>query len=143
VSDLPTGTVAFLMTDMEGSTRLVRDLGTAFPALLDEHFRLLGAAIGGEGGTLISSEGDSVFAVFPSARQAVRAAVAGQPALADHDWPDGASVRVRMGVNAGDAVLGGRDYTGLEVHRTARVMAAGLEAHLAATAQGADAARQP
>ncbi len=125
MTELPTGTVAFLMTDIEGSTRLVRDLGPAFPMLLGDHFRLLGGAIEDAGGTFVSSEGDAVFAVFPTVRQAVLAAVGGQRALAAHDWPEGAAVRVRMGINAGEAIFGGRDYTGLEVHRTARIMAAG------------------
>src|SRR6476659_5245836 len=112
MTNLPTGTGAFLMTDIEGSTRLVRELGPAFPTLLNDHFRLLGGAIEEAGGTLVSSEGDAVFAVFPTVRQAVLAAVAGQRALAAHDWPDGSAVRVRMGINAGEAILGGRDYTG-------------------------------
>ena len=125
MTQLPTGTIAFLMTDIEGSTRLVRDLGPAFPALLEDHFRLLGSAIEDGGGTLVSSEGDSTFAVFPTVRQALLAAVAGQRALGAHSWPDGVAVQVRMGINAGEAIFGGRDYTGLEVHRTARIMAAG------------------
>ena len=125
MTELPTGTVAFLMTDIEGSTRLVRDLGPAFPTLLGDHFGLLGGAIEDAGGTLVSSEGDALFAVFPTVRQAILAAVAGQRALAAHAWPDGVAVRVRMGINAGEAIFGGRDYTGLEVHRTARIMAAG------------------
>ncbi len=125
MTDLPQGMVAYLMSDIEGSTRLVRDLGPAFPALLGDHFRLLGDAVSSNGGTLVSSEGDSIFAVFPSVRQAVLAAVGGQRSLAAHPWPNGATVRVRMGIHAGEAVFGGTDYTGLEVHRTARIMAAG------------------
>lgn len=73
MTHLPRGTVAFLMSDIEGSTRLVRDLGGDFPALLSQHFTLLGAAVTANGGTLVSSEGDSVFAVFPSVREAVAA----------------------------------------------------------------------
>src|SRR5262245_60154740 len=113
------------MTDIEGSTRLVRDLGPAFPDLLSQHFDVLGRAVADHGGTLVSSEGDSIFAVFPSVRQAVQAAVEGQRALASQAWPAGAQVRVRMGIHAGEAVFGGRDYTGIDVHRTARIMAAG------------------
>src|SRR5690348_12933174 len=124
MADLPRGTVAFLMTDIEGSTRLVRDLAPAYPQLVGAHFRALGDAVAANGGTLVSSEGDSIFAVLPSARQAVLAAIDGQRAIAAHPWPGETAVRVRMGVNVGEAVLGGRDYTGLEVHRTARVMAA-------------------
>ena len=122
---LPTGTVAFLMSDIEGSTRLVASLGDAFPKLLDEHFVLAGAAIDARGGTIVSTEGDSVFAVFDSSRQAVLAAVEMQRALAAHAWPDGIQLKARIGVHAGEAVLGGRDYTGIDVHRTARIMGAG------------------
>src|SRR6478752_7076900 len=125
MTELPQGMVAYLMSDIEGSTRLVRDLGPAFPELLGDHFRLLGDAVSSNGGTLVSSEGDSIFAVFPSVRQAVLAAVGGQRSLAAHPWPNGATVRVRMGIHAGEAVFGVTDYTGLEVHRTARIMAAG------------------
>ncbi|HEY7968641.1 MAG TPA: adenylate/guanylate cyclase domain-containing protein, partial [Candidatus Limnocylindrales bacterium] len=125
MGNLPTGTVAFLMTDIEGSTRLVTLLGDSFPKVLDDHLELLDDAIGSNGGTLVSSEGDSVFAVFPSVREAIGAAVAAQRALSEHAWPDGTKVGVRMGVHVGEAVLGGRDYTGIDVHRTARVMAAG------------------
>jgi predicted ATPase/class 3 adenylate cyclase len=125
MATLPTGTVAFLMTDMEGSTRLVARAGDAFPGLLDAHFALLGAAVAANGGTMVSTEGDSIFAVFPSARQAIGAAIAGQRSLSAHAWPESAEVRVRMGIHVGEAVFGGRDYTGIDVHRTARIMAAG------------------
>ena len=123
--DLPTGTIAYLMTDIEGSTRLVARLGDTFPSLLDDHLALLDEAISGNGGTLVSTEGDSVFAVFPSVRHAINAAVAAQRGLAGHAWPDGVQVGIRIGVHVGEAVLGGRNYTGIDVHRTARVMAAG------------------
>jgi class 3 adenylate cyclase len=122
---LPTGTVAFLMTDIEGSTRLAAAVHEAFPRVLDDHFRLLEEAISAQHGTLVSSEGDSVFAVFPTARQAVAAAAAAQGALASHPWPQAVPVTVRMGIHVGEAVRGGRDYTGLEVHRTARIANAG------------------
>ena len=123
--NLPTGTVAFLMTDIEGSTRLITRLGAAFPSLLDDHLAVLDEAIKSHGGTLVSTEGDSVFAVFPSVREAIDAAVIAQRALAAHPWPDGVELRVRVGIHVGEAVLGGTDYTGIDVHRTARVMAAG------------------
>lgn len=100
-------------------------VGDAFARVLDEHFALLGQAIQAHDGSVVSSEGDSVFAVFPTVRLAVAAAVDGQRALTGHGWPPGAAVKVRIGIHAGEAVLGGRDYTGLEVHRTARIMAAG------------------
>src|SRR5436305_7047608 len=124
MANFPTGTVAFLMTDIEGSTRLVARMGQAFPELLDAHFAVLGEAVAANGGTMVSTEGDSIFAVFPSARQAIGAAIAGQRALSVQAWPAGADVRVRMGIHVGEAVFGGRDYTGIDVHRTARIMAA-------------------
>ena len=122
---LPTGTVAFLMTDIEGSTQLVGRLGDAWPSLLDTHFALLREAVTAHGGTWISSEGDSVFAVFPSVRQAIAAAVQAQRATATGEAAQGQALKVRMGIHAGEAVLGGRDYTGIDVHRTARLAAAG------------------
>jgi predicted ATPase/class 3 adenylate cyclase len=123
-AELPLGTVAFLMTDIEGSTRLAGELGAGFATLLDDHFRLLGESVASRGGTLVSSEGDSVFAVFPTTRQAILAAVEAQRAIATFAWPGSRQLRVRMGIHAGEAVFGGRDYTGLEVHRTARLMSA-------------------
>ncbi len=125
MKNLPTGTLAFLMTDVEGSTRLIARLGDRFPSLLDDQLALLDLAISGNGGTLVSTEGDSVFAVFPSVREAINAAVAAQRALARHAWPDDVKLGIRIGIHVGEAVLGGRDYTGIDVHRTARVMAAG------------------
>jgi predicted ATPase/class 3 adenylate cyclase len=124
VTSLPTGTVCFLMTDIEGSTRLAARLGSGFAQVLDDHFTLLDRAITANDGTVVSSEGDAVFAVFGSARQAINAAVEAQRALAAHAWPADEQLKVRMGANAGEALLGGRDYTGLEVHRTARIAAA-------------------
>ncbi len=121
---LATGTVCFLMTDIEGSTRLVAVIGDAFPRLLDEHFSVLDEAVTGNGGTVVSSEGDSLFAVFPAARQAMAAAIDGQRAIAAHQWPNAAELKVRIGIHAGEAVMGGRDYTGIDVHRTARIAAA-------------------
>jgi predicted ATPase/class 3 adenylate cyclase len=111
------------MTDIEGSTRLAARRPD-FARLLDDHFALLRAAITGNEGVVVSTEGDAVFAVFTSARQAIGAAIDAQRNLTAHAWPDGEEVRVRMGAHAGEAVLGGRDYTGLEVHRTARITAA-------------------
>ena len=124
MAPLLTGTVCFLMTDIEGSTRLVAALGEAFPRLLDEHFVVLDEAVTSNGGTVVSSEGDSLFAVFPAARQAIAAAVAGQRAIAAHHWPNTTALKVRMGVHAGEAVTGGRNYTGIDVHRTARIASA-------------------
>ena len=81
-------------------------------------------AIEAQSGTIVSTEGDFVFAVLRSAREALAAAIGAQRGLDEHHWPEGLGVRVRIGIHVGEAVFGGRDYTGIDVHRTARVMAA-------------------
>ena len=123
--DLPTGTVTFLFSDMEGSTRLLQGLGDRYPQVLQSHQRLLREAFAAHGGTVVGTEGDSFFVAFPGAEQALAAAVQGQRALADHAWPEGLAVRVRMGLHTGEGTLGGDDYVGLDVHRAARIGAAG------------------
>ena len=125
VRRLPTGTVTFLFTDIEDSTRLVSILGDGYAPVLETHTRIIRAAIEEVGGTSVSSEGDAQFAVFPSALDAVRAAAQAQRALASQGWPDGATVRVRMGLHSGEGRLGGDDYVGIDVHRAARIAAAG------------------
>jgi predicted ATPase/class 3 adenylate cyclase len=122
---LPTGTVTFLFTDIEGSTRLVSALGEGYGPLLAAHDEILRRAIGGHAGTEVGTEGDAFFAVFASPAKAVGAAAAAQRALAAQAWPDGATVRVRMGLHSGEGRLGGDNYIGLDVHRAARIAAAG------------------
>ncbi|MDQ2935402.1 MAG: adenylate/guanylate cyclase domain-containing protein, partial [Chloroflexota bacterium] len=124
-SDLPTGTVTFLFSDIEGSTRLLQSLGERYPDVLETHQGLLRKAFTAHRGTVVSTEGDSFFVVFPAPPEALAAAVASQHALADHPWPEGARVRVRMGLHTGQATLGGDNYVGLDVHRAARIAAAG------------------
>jgi predicted ATPase/class 3 adenylate cyclase len=123
--DLPTGTVTFLFTDIEGSTRLLQALGDRYREVVDDHGRILREAIALGGGTEIHTEGDAFFAVFPTLAGAVAAVVQAQRTLAGHPWPEGHSVRVRMGLHTGNGVLGGDDYIGLDVHRAARIAAAG------------------
>jgi predicted ATPase/class 3 adenylate cyclase len=125
MATLPTGTVTFLFTDIEGSTRLVESLGDAYRPLLERHHALLREAIAAGGGTEVGTEGDSFFAVFPSAPRAVAAAADAQRALATEPWSSGATIRVRMGLHTGEGTLGGDTYVGLDVHRAARVAAAG------------------
>ena len=125
VKALPRGIVTFLFTDIEGSTRLVQALGERYDDLLGEHCRILRSSIADAGGTEISTEGDSFFAVFERPADALAATLAAQRALAAEPWPAGADVRVRMGIHTGEARLGGDNYIGLEVHRAARVAAAG------------------
>jgi predicted ATPase/class 3 adenylate cyclase len=122
---LPTGTVTFLFTDIEGSTRLLEELGVAYRAVQEEHLRLMRTAIAEGDGVEIHTEGDAFFVVFHTAPQAVRTAVAAQRVLADHHWPHGEPLRVRMGLHTGEGILGGDDYLGIDVNRAARIAAAG------------------
>jgi predicted ATPase/class 3 adenylate cyclase len=123
--DLPTGTVTFLFTDIEGSTRLLQELGESYEQVLDDHARLLRRAIQEGRGVEIRTEGDSFFAVFGSATGAVRGAVQAQRALAANSWSHGGPLRVRMGMHTGEGRLGGDDYLGIDVNRAARIAAAG------------------
>jgi predicted ATPase/class 3 adenylate cyclase len=121
---LPTGTVTFLFTDIEGSTRLVQALGERYSALRDDYAAIVRRALGEGGGVEVSTEGDSFFAAFASPRGAVQAAAAAQRGLAAHDWSPAGALRVRMGLHTGDGVLGGDNYVGIDVHRAARIAAA-------------------
>ena len=123
--ETPTGTVTFLFSDIEGSTRLVQSLGDRYPELLDHHQRLLRLAFAGRGGVVVGTEGDSFFVVFPGASQALAAALEAQHALEDYPWPEGGRVRVRIGLHTGEGTLGGGSYVGVDVHRAARIAAAG------------------
>ena len=125
-SELPSGTVTFLFTDIEGSTRLLRTLGgERYHEVLAEHQRILREACAEAGGREIDTQGDSFFFAFRKAKDAVAAAISGQRALAATEWPDGHAVRVRMGLDTGEPVVGTDRYVGLGVHSTARIMAAG------------------
>jgi predicted ATPase/class 3 adenylate cyclase len=125
VSDLPTGTVTFLFTDIEGSTRLLQELGDGYRAVQDRHAQILRTALEAEDGREVRTEGDAFFAVFRTAAKAVRAAVRAQRALAQSEWSHGGSLRVRMGLHTGEGSLGGDDYIGVDVNRAARIAAAG------------------
>jgi class 3 adenylate cyclase/streptogramin lyase len=125
VADLPRGAVTFLFTDIEGSTRLVKQLRDRYGEVLAEHQRLLRKAFAQHGGYELDTQGDAFFVAFASARDAVLAAVAAQRAVSGYPWPDGASVRVRMGVHTGQASPVDGRYTGIAVHRAARICAAG------------------
>ena len=122
---LPTGTVTFLFTDIEGSTRLLQELGDRYAAVRDRHAAIVRQAVEAGGGVEVSTEGDSFFVAFPSPVGAVRAAVAAQRGLADSDWSPAPQPRVRMGLHTGEGVLGGDNYTGMDVNRAARIAAAG------------------
>jgi YVTN family beta-propeller protein len=125
VTDLHRGTVTFLFTDIEGSTALLKLLGgERYHDVLVEHQRLLRAAFEEAGGREVDTQGDAFFVAFQKARDALTAAVAAQRALAAQAWPDDVAVRVRMGLDTGEPVVGKGRYVGLGVHRTARIMAA-------------------
>src|SRR6478736_126464 len=123
MATLPEGTVTFLFTDIEGSTRLLQELGDDYRDVRATHHRLLRSAF--TKGTEVGTEGDSFFVAFPVAGDAVAAAVHAQRALTAGPWPDGHPVRVRMGLHTGRGAVGPDGYVGLDVHRAARIAAAG------------------
>jgi predicted ATPase/class 3 adenylate cyclase len=125
MSELPTGTVTFVFTDIEGSTRLLQRVGDAYADLLATHNRILREAIAAGGGVEVQTEGDALFAAFPTPVGALNAAAKAQEVLFSHSWPEGNVVRVRMGVHTGEGVLSADGYIGLDVHRAARIAAAG------------------
>jgi predicted ATPase/class 3 adenylate cyclase len=125
--ELPAGTVTFLLTDIEGSTRLWETVPDAMEVALERHNRLVTEVIEGHGGVVVTSrgEGDSFFAVFPSAVSAVEAAGACQLGLTEEAWPAGAVLRVRMGLHTGEAHAREGDYADhAPINRCARVKAA-------------------
>ena len=124
--NLPSGTVTFLFSDVEGSTELLKRLGDdGYAQVLEEHRRLLRAAFASRDGQEIDTQGDAFFYSFPRARDAVAAAVEAQRALASAEWPDGTAVRIRIGLHTGEPTVGDEGYTGLDVVRAARIAAVG------------------
>jgi len=119
--DLPTGTVTFLFTDVEGSTALLRRLKEGYAEVLAKHEQLLRDAAEAVGGQEFGTQGDAVFFVFRNPRDAVLAAVAGQQALETAEWPEDGRVRVRMGLHTGEAAIAAGRYMGLAVNRAARI----------------------
>ena len=126
IEELPVGTVTFLFTDIEGSTQLLKTLGgERYGQALDEHRRILREAFAEHDGREIDTQGDSFFIAFRRAKDAVACAIACQRGLADHAWPEGSELRVRMGIHTGEPAMGGERYVGMGVHRAARICAAG------------------
>ncbi|HSC48897.1 MAG TPA: adenylate/guanylate cyclase domain-containing protein [Gaiellaceae bacterium] len=117
--ELPRGTVTFLFTDIEGSTRLLHELGDGYADVLGEHRRALRAAFAAHGGVEVDTQGDAFFVAFARARDALAAAEQGQEALAP------GPIRVRMGVHTGEPIVTDEGYVGLDVHRAARIAAVG------------------
>src|SRR5215210_1759382 len=122
--ELPRGTVTLLFTDIEGSTAALKRLGERYGDALDTHARVLPDAVARAGGEVVDTQGDSFFAAFPRARDAVSAALAAQQALSAAEWPDGSALAVRMGLHTGEPEVCGGHYVGLVVHRAARIGAA-------------------
>ncbi|HET6945989.1 MAG TPA: protein kinase, partial [Gaiellaceae bacterium] len=120
-TELPTGTVTFLFTDIEGSTDLLKQLGEGYAAALAEHHRILRKAVEEQGGREIDNQGDSFLFAFERANTALGAAVLAQRALSEHAWPEGAEVLVRMGIHTDEPIDREDRYVGLGVHRTARI----------------------
>ena len=122
---LPIGTVTFLFTDIEGSTKLLSRLRDSYAGVQNDHRALLRTAVAGAGGEEVDTQGDSSFFAFRGAREAISAAVAAQRAHVGHEWPADGEVRVRMGIHTGEPVLAEDRYIGLDVHRAARICDAG------------------
>ena len=118
-------TVTLVFTDIEGSTALLGRLGDDYATLLADHHRLIDAAAERQGGTRIDAAGDGLFISFPTARGALLACVEAQRELAAHSWPGGEEVRVRMGIHTGEPLSATTGFVGLDVHRAARISAAG------------------
>jgi class 3 adenylate cyclase len=126
MTTLPGGTVTFVFTDIEGSTKLLQELGDeGYGGVSGEHRRIVRETFGAHEGREIDTQGDAFFFSFPRARDAVAAAVDAQRALHDHEWPDGRNVLVRMGLHTGEPHVGEEGYLGLDVVRAARISAAG------------------
>jgi class 3 adenylate cyclase/streptogramin lyase len=123
MSELPHGTVTLLFTDVEGSTQLQHRLGSDFQEVVAEHRRLLESTFSEHRGVIVDRQTESFFVAFPRARDAIQAASDAQRALASHEWPKGAQVKVRMGIHSGDPELAGDRYVGLAVARAARICA--------------------
>jgi predicted ATPase len=119
VADLPTGTVTFLFTDVEGSTRLLQELGDEYASVLEEHRRVLRDAFERHGGVEVDTQGDAFFVAFTKATAALAAAADARDALAN------GPVRVRMGLHTGEPTVTDGGYVGIDVHRAARIAAAG------------------
>jgi class 3 adenylate cyclase len=124
-SGLPSGTVTFLFTDIEGSTELLKRLGRdVYESVLAEHSGIVRAAVAEYDGWVVDTQGDSLFCAFRSAREGVSAAVEAQRGLESRGWPEHVRVRVRMGLHSGEPKAGEERYVGIGVHRAARIGAA-------------------
>src|SRR5438552_15834286 len=117
--ELPAGTVTFLFSDIEGSTRLLQELGDEYPVVLSRHRNTLREKFAQHGGFEVDTQGEAVFVAFSRAKDALAAAREAQAAL------DEGRVRVRIGVHTGEPLLTEEGYVGIDVHRAARIAAVG------------------
>ena len=127
---LPSGTVTFVFTDIDGSTGLLKQLGDRYGGVLATHRQIVRTSFEAENGIEIDSQGDAFFFAFPRARDAVAAAVDAQRAHASTAWPDGSVVRVRMGLHTGEPAVHDEGYLGLDVVRAARICTAAQGGHV-------------
>lgn len=125
MATLPSGTVTFAFTDVEGSTALLKRLGERYAELIADHRRIVRESFAGYAGVEIDMQGDSFFFAFARARDAVAAAVEAQRAHVEHEWVGGEAVRVRMGLHTGEPAVGEEGYLGVDVVRAARLCATG------------------
>jgi class 3 adenylate cyclase len=125
MAELPSGTVTFLFTDIEGSTRLWEDHPKAMQGALARHDELLRGAIEAHDGHVVKMTGDGVHGVFSTAHSALDAAVAAQRSLCEEPWGETGELRVRIAVHTGEAEYRAGDYYGTAVNRAARLMSIG------------------
>ncbi|HUF06194.1 MAG TPA: tetratricopeptide repeat protein [Candidatus Binatia bacterium] len=118
------GTVTLVFTDIDGSTRLLDQLGDAYATLLDDHHRIMGVAMEAHGGDRVDAAGDGLFFSFATARGALVACIEAQRAIAAHAWPGEVEVKVRMGMHTGEPLSATTGFIGIDVHRAARISAA-------------------
>jgi DNA-binding NarL/FixJ family response regulator/class 3 adenylate cyclase len=137
--NLPHGTVTLFFTDVEGSTQLLQRLGDGYAQVLSDHRRLFRDAVEASGGHVVDHRGDEFFVVFEDAKAAAEAACAAQHAFAEHAWPEGVELRVRMGIHTGEPNLRDDAYFGLDVHRAARIAQAGSGGQILISEQTRDA----
>lgn len=139
LSGLPTGAVTFLMSDIEGSTPLLRRLGDGYPAVLSEVRRIHRRVVRGGGGHEVDARADEYFACFESPVRAVEAAITIQRRLAERSWPEGSVVRVRIGIHGGRPTLTEEGYVGMSVNTVARISALARGGQILVSSRTADA----
>ena len=124
-SEARAGTVTMLFADIEGSTRMLGQLGERYATVLRDYHRLLTETATEHGGASVDTAGDGAFFAYPTATAALQAAMTTQAALMAHAWPDDVTLRARMGIHTGEALKVDDRYVGMDVHRAARITAAG------------------